>query len=81
MRFPDDRKIGIINESFELNSEEEDEEYVSRSRAQKFRSFYLTRFKFRPITRDSEVKFAASKKRHEREASLFQRARRGIDTG
>jgi hypothetical protein len=68
MRFSDDRKIEIMNESFELNSEDEDEEYVSRSRAQKFRSFYLTRFKF-------------SKKRHEREASLFQRARRGIDTG
>jgi len=80
MRFSDDRKIEILNESFELNSEEEeDEEYVSRSRAQKFRSFYLTRFKFNlPETRDSEVKFAASKKRHEKEASLFQRARRGI---
>lgn len=68
MRFSDDRKIEIMNESFELNSEDEDEEYVSRSRAQKFRSFYLAKFKF-------------SKKRHEREASLFQRARRGIDTG
>ena len=81
MRFSEDREIEILNESFELNSDEEDEEYVSRSRAQKFRNFYLTRFKLRPKTTLREVKFAASKKRHEREVSLFHRARRGIDTG
>ena len=79
MRFSDDREIGTVYESRELDSDEEDLEYISFSRVKNFRNFYLARSKLRRSTREAD--FAASKKRYEREATLFQRAQRGINTG
>ena len=76
MRFSVDFNIHEVNETSELDSAKDDE-LVSCSRVKRFRK---SKLKVRP-PKTREVKFAKCKKRDEREASLFQRFQRGIETG
>ena len=75
MRFSEHFNIREVNET-ELDSAKDDE-LISCSRVKRFRK---SKLKVRP-PKTREVKFAKCKKRDEREATLFQRFQRGIETG